>query len=407
MKRGQIIIYGVVAVLFLCIAGATAMAGDLLEVDSISVSTVGSGISNAEMTDRLVPDPYYGSMMIKEGEVDSFEFVLNNQGETTTNVNFSVYNPGYSQYPIDPSWITITPSSASIEAGKSINVKVDVAIPEGTKVATYDCMLNISDAQGIASAVAVMVDVYADTNIQFAPYSIYDWVEAGKEYNYEITINNTGTKEVSIDPKLNSEIGYSYPGAVSAFGNDDIEITSPSSVLPGESAIVKLKLTVPEGSKGEFYGSVDLNINDSSIYEDSEQVSINFHVPVAPSKPYQIPFKVKENGTATIELKSTRPQFYSMKSYDDPSFTVKIYDPQGKEVSPTLMSNMYGGSVSLASNPYLVIANLASSISGYQDNVQQYVDTYDVNVTPGTWTLSVLPSATESFDYSIEIKPTQ
>lgn len=373
----------------------------------LSNAAVSNAVDTGEVTERIVPDPSYGGMQISPGESDSFDVTLTNPGNATETISTSVYNQDDSQYPIDPSWVTITPSTATIEAGNSVTVNVAVAVPAGTSFGSYDCMLNIGDEQGNASSVSVVVDVWSNSNIQITPQYLYDWVDAGKEYNYEIQIKNAGSSEVAISPEVEDTTDVSSPGTNPGLSKEDLTVTGPSSILPGESAAVNLKVVVPEGATGDFDGSIKMNIDDPTVYPDSDKVTVNFHIPVIPENPYDIPFKVNTNGIATIELKSDRQNFYSVDEYANPSFAVKIFDPQGNEVSPVLTGNLYGGSVTIGSSLYELAPIVKNRSSEYQESEQQYVDTYDVPVTPGTWRLSVMPYATESFDYTINIKPSQ
>ncbi|WP_370573535.1 hypothetical protein [Methanomethylovorans sp.] len=404
MRRQQLIVYGMLAAILIFLMGATAMAyGELISpFDGTLIGTA----ENVAGSESVTLDPYYTNLQLKTGDSESFEVIASNNGNTTETLSVSVYNPGYSEYPIDESWISIDPSSAVIEAGKEATFNVTIAIPQGIEVGSYDCMLVFNSEQNSSNSMALIVDVWDIPDIQISTSYIYDWVEAGKKYDYKMILKNTGTSEISINPKMAESMDF-YGGYTSeqAFDKDSIEITSPSSIQPGESATVNVKLSVPEDAKGDFYGNIDLNIDDPSIYEDSDQIYVNFHVPVQPEKPYEIPFKVNINGTATIELKTTRYEYYSISDFADPSFEVKIIDPSGNEAKNTLINNVCGGSVAIGGDPYAYTN--PEDDSEYREDSKQYADTYTVQVSPGNWTLSVMPYGAESFEYNINIKPTE
>jgi hypothetical protein len=404
MRRQQLIVYGTLATLLIFLTGATAMAyGELISPFDGTFIGVAENVAGSE---SVTLDPYYTNLQLKTGDSESFEVIASNNGNTTETLSISVYNPGYSEYPIDESWISIDPSSAVVEAGDETTFEVTIAIPEGIEVGSYNCMLAFNNEQNNSNSMALIVDVWDIPDIQTSTSYIYDWVEPGKEYSYKIILNNTGTSEISIDPKMADSmdfyVGYT-PGQ--AFDKDAIEITSPSSIQPGESAVVNVKLSVPEDAKGDFYGNIDLNIDDPSIYEGSDQINVNFHVPVQPEKPYEIPFKVSVNGTATIELKTARYEYYSISEFADPSLEVKIIDPSGNEAKATLTNNLCGGSVTIGGDPYAY--SNPEDDSEYREDSKQYADTYTVQVSPGNWTLSVMPYGTENIEYNINIKPSQ
>ena len=278
--------------------------------------------------------------------------------------------------------------------------------------------------QGFPGTVQLNVDVWTPPQVQILTTYIYDRVEAGKVYNYEIMLKNTGNSEIAIDPQLVENMYYPmvaettsvatnsatyvppYGGYGQAFGTDAITITSPSSIKPGETAVVKVKVEVPVDAKGDFSGSIDLNIEDPGIREYEGQVSLNFHVAVQPEKPYEIPFKVNADGTVTVDLKAYVYDMYSGSKSADPSFEVKLIDPQGNEVKLVQKNSQYGGSVTVGSASYPVI-KAGENTSEYQEYSQKYVETYTVKASAGQWTLSVMPHNTENFEYSINIEPSQ
>jgi hypothetical protein len=442
MNRSQYIIVGLFAVLLVYMTGATAFAGNAVVsepaveiTNKVISSTVGGVVPNVgtitEM-DKISVDPSYYYLMLQPGSSGNFTVTVTNKEDAAITVHPTMVVTPYTYSFMEESWVTITPSEAAIEAGEKAQFEVKVSIPEDAEIGSYAAMLafmeNVPEGdilyQGFPGTVQLNVDVWTPPQVQILTTYIYDRVEAGKVYNYEIMLKNTGDSEIAIDPKLVENIYYPmfaetssiamdaaasvpyYGGYGQAFGTDAITITGPSSIKPGETAVVKVQVEVPANAKGDFSGSIDLNIDDPGIREYEGQVSLNFHVAVQPEKPYEIPFKVNDNGTVTIELKSYMYDMYPSSSSADPSFEVKLIDPQGNEVEAVQKGIRYGGSVTVGSIYYPVL-KAAENTSEYQAHSQDYVQTYIVQASAGQWTLSVMPHNTENFEYSINIEPSQ
>lgn len=442
MNRSQFIIYGLLAVLLVYMTGATAFAGDAVVsepavaiTDKVISSTLGGAVSNAGAiteVDTISVDPSYYYMMLQPGTSGNFTVTVTNKEDAAITVNPTMVLTPYTYSYMDESWVTITPAQEVLEAGEKAQFEVKVSIPEDAEVGNYAATLafmeNIPEGDilysGFPGTVQLNVDVWIPPQVQILTTYIYDRVEAGKVYNYEIMLKNTGDTEIAIDPKLVENMYYPmvaeassvamdsaasmpyYGGYGQAFGTDAITITGPSSIKPGETAVVNVKLEVPADAKGDFSGSIDLNIDDPGVRDYEGMVYLNFHVAVQPEKPYEIPFKVNDNGTVTIELKSYIYNMYSSSSSAAPSFEVKLTDPQGREVETIQKAIQYGGSVTVGSISYPVL-KAAENNSEYQSYSQEYVETYTVQASAGQWVLSVMPHNTESFEYSINIEPSQ
>lgn len=442
MNRAQFIIYGSIAMFLVYMAGATAFAGDaavsepaVAITEKVISSTVGGAVSNAgtitEM-DTISVDPSYYYTMLQPGTSGNFTVTVTNKEDVALTLHPRMVVTPYTYSYMDESWVTITPSEKVLEAGEKAQFEVKVSIPEDAEIGNYAATLafmeNVPEGdiwyQGFPGIVQLNVDVWIPPQVQILTTYIYDRVETGKVYDYEIMLKNTGDSEIAIDPKVVENMYYPmvaeassvamdsaasmpyYGGYGQAFGTDAITITAPSSIKPGETAIVKVQVKVPADAIGDFAGSIDLNIDDPGIREYEGQVSLNFHVAVQPEKPYDIPFKVNDNGTVTIELKSYISDMYTSTSSTDPSFEVKLINPQGKEVDLVQKSIKYGGMVTVGSISYPVF-RASGNNSEYQSYSQDYMETYTVQASAGQWTLSVMPHNTESFEYSINIEPSQ
>ena len=444
MSRSQFIIYGSLVVLFVYMAGATAFAGNaavsepaMAITDKVISSTVGGVISNTgtitEM-DTISVDPSYYNTMLQPGTGENFTVTVTNMEGAAITVNPIMVITPYTYNFMDESWITITPAQKVLETGEKAQFEIKVSVPEDAKVGNYAATLafmeNVPEGdilyQGFPGTVQLNVDVWIPPQVQILTTYVYDRVEAGKVYDYEVMLRNTGDSEVAIDPKLVENMYYPYPMSVEvrpmamdsaasmpdyggyeqAFGKDAITITGPSTIKPGETVVVKVQVKVPADAKGDFFGSIDLNIDDPGIQDYEEMVHLNFHVAVQPEKPYEIPFKVNDNGTVTIELRSYIYDVYPSNSIADPSFEVKLTDPDGNEGKAVQKAVQYAGSVTMGNVPYPVF-KVSGNNSEYQEYSKSYVETYTLEASAGQWTLSVMPHNTENFEYSISAEPSQ
>jgi hypothetical protein len=97
---------------------------------------------------------------------------------------------------------------------------------------------------------------------------------------------------------------------------------------------------------------------------------------------------------------------YASSTGAEPSFEVKLIDPQGKEVEAVRKSIKYSGSVTVGSIYYPVFKTSMNN-SEYQSYSKECTETYTLQASAGQWILSVMPHNTENFEYSIMIESSQ
>ncbi len=442
MNISQLIIYGSIAVLLVCMAGATSFASNtaasepaMIITDKVIYSTVGSMSQNAVTIaeiDAMNVDPGYYHMMLQPGTSGNFTVTVINKKDVAITVNPKMVATPYTYSYMDESWVAMNPAQKVLEAGEKAQFEIRVSIPEDAKVwnyaATITFMENVSEGDGLYPvfpvSVQLNVDVWVPPQVQILTAYIYDRVEAGKIHDYEIMLRNIGDSEISIDPKVVENVYYPMPaearpvamdtvlsmpyygGYGQAFGKDAITITGPSTIKPGETAVLKVQVKVSADAKGDFSGSIDLNMNDPGIQDYEEMVYLNFHVAVQPEKAYEIPFKVNDNATVIIELSAYTYDAYASNSIADPAFEVKVTGPQGKESTVVQKAVEYAGSVTMGNVSYPVF-KASGNNSEYQSYSKRYVETYTVQASAGEWTLSVMPHNTENFEYSISVEPSE
>jgi hypothetical protein len=364
---------------------------------------------------KLEISPQYSNFMLQPGESKEMTVTLRNKEKKAVSVKPTTVLAPYGGYNVYPEWITVTPESAEIPAGGSQKFTVKVAVPgdasignSGVQIAFTDETMPMAYPAPIPNYIHAMqlsLDIWSPPKVQILQPYINDMLEAGKEYDFEVKLKNTGKEAVNIDPRMSSDNRF-YSGPfgqmTAAFTDDAITITAPSNVPAGATEIVKVHVKVPADAKGSYNGGIKMNIDDPSIREWEGTVQMNFNVWTQPTEPFVKSFTIKEAAPLTIEISSGYGYLYGMATgtnKKEPSFETTIEGPSGKadfKVTKTVIKsgvNM-GGQIP----PWEL-----DSKGIYQENAVQLIETYKTSGTPGEWKLKVLPKNTESFEYSITI----
>ncbi len=373
---------------------------------------------------RLQINPGYSNIQIKPGNSDKVTVtVTNKDNETITAAPFVSIAP-YSDNLFEESWVTITPVSADIAPDAKQEFVIEVNIPQDADIGHYSTSIAFTEDvmptpyptpyPDYLNSMHFSVEVWTPPKIQIQTPFLHGRVESGENYDYEIKLENVADKDISIDPKIddnNRMYDYGPFGMMSsAFEDDAITITAPSVVKAGETVIVNVHLEVPDDSKGNYNGAIDLNIDDPSIDEWDGQVQMNFDVWTQPTEPYTKSFTTRTDGPVTIEISSNpySEYVYAMwmgadtKDMKEPSFDVTLEGDSG-EVEMTLVKTTYSGSVSLGMSnfpPWEV-----DSTGIYQDLSSSYIEEYSAPGAAGDWTLGILPGNADMFSYTITFGP--
>jgi hypothetical protein len=373
---------------------------------------------------RLQINPGHSNMQIKPGNSDEVTVTVSNKdNETITAAPFVSVVP-YSDNLFEESWVTITPVSADIAPDAKQEFVIEVNIPQDADIGHYSTSIAFTEDvmptpyptpyPDYLNSMHFSVEVWTPPNIQIQTPFLHGRVESGENYDYEIKLENVADKDISIDPKIddnNRMYDYGPFGMMSsAFEDDAITITAPSVVKAGETVIVNVHLEVPDDSKGNYNGAIDLNIDDPSIREWDGQVQMNFDVWTQPTDPYIKTFTTRTDGPVTIEISSNPYSEYAYAMWmgadtqdkKEPSFDVTLEGDSG-EVEMTLVKTTYSGSVSLGMSnfpPWEV-----DSTGIYQDLSSSYIEEYSAPCAAGDWTLGILPGNADMFSYTITFGP--
>lgn len=358
---------------------------------------------------KLEITPQYANYRVQLGESKKMVVTVKNKENKAVILSPKVVIQPYSTYVVEKEWVTITPGSVEIPAGSSQRFTVNVSIPQNASTGYYNGQIIFTDEVSPAPYpdavpnyihyISLSIDVWTLPKIQIIPSYIYDQLEAGKVYDYDIMLKNTGDEAIAINPIVGSD-GY-YGGTSPAMTDDAITVTASQSVPANTTEIVKIHVEVPADSRGYYNGWIDMGIMDPSVREGEGRISLSFNIYTSPAEPFIKNFSLRDSGPITLEVTGSSYQSYPYPYQGatiakEPSFEVSLVGIGGT-VELNLTKKVIKGSVSLGSDPNLLPDN------AYQDMSTQYIATYKANVSAGEWKLKLLPRNIQSFEYSITI----
>ncbi len=360
--------------------------------------------------------PQFGNFRLQPGESKEMTVTVRNKEKNTVNVKPETVILPYGGYVVDSGWITVTPGSADIPAGGSQKFTIKAEIPKDASIGSSSLQIAFTNetiptpySQPFPSYIHTLqlsVDVWTPPKIQIMTPYINDQLEAGKEYDYEIKLKNTGDQAIGISPKLGSDnMNYGPYGMTEpALTEDMIAITSPSSIPAGATDAVKIHIKVPADAKGYYSGYIDLGIDDPSVRDFEGRVQLSFNIWAQPAEAFVRSFNLTEAAPITIEVSSNNyyygyPYAGQKTNVKEPSFETSLEGPDGK-AALNVTKTVIKGNVNMGGNspPWEI-----DSASIYQEMGVQYTVTYKTDGSPGEWKLSVLPRNAQGFDYSITI----
>jgi len=365
---------------------------------------------------KLEISPPYINFMLQPGESKEMTVTLKNKEKKAVSVKPNTVLAPYGGYNVDPEWIKVTPESAEIPAGGSQKFTIKVSVPVDASIGNSGVQIAFTNETmttpypnpfpNYIHVLQVSLDIWTTPKIQIMTPYINDMLEAGKEYDYEIKLKNTGKETINIDPKMSSD-NNRYSGQfglmTAAFTDDAITISAPSNVPAGTTEIVKVHVKVPKDAKGSYNGGINLNIDDTSIQAWEGMAQMSFNVWTQPVEAFERSFNLEDAAPITIEISSGNnynPYGQGMgANKKEPSFETTLVGPTGN-VDIKATKTVIKGIVNMGGQipPWEL-----DSKGIYQENGVQLIETFKVNGSPGEWKLKVLPNNTEGFEYSILI----
>lgn len=370
---------------------------------------------------KLEISPRYGNAQMQPGENKEMIVTIKNKETKSITVSPLVVVPPYGEYLMDKEWITVTPANIEIPAGASQKFSIKVVTPADASIGYYNANIAFTDEKmptpypepfpNYVHSYSLSINLWAPPTIQISNPYINDQLEAGKEYDYNIKLKNTGDKPVAIDPKMsqqNQMYGGPYGMMASAFTDDAVTITSPKEIPAGASIEVNVHIKVPADAKGNYQGGIDLGIDDPSIRDEwADMVTLGFGVWKQPSESYVKTFNAKEAASMTIEVSSNLGVAYgyygsitNTKNKKDPSFAVTLTGSGDNAIPLTKVKTIIKGGVSLGGMNGLPPWE-SESEGIYQEMGTQYIETYSVDVPAGDLKLGIMPQNTQQFEYTI------
>ncbi|MEA1943941.1 MAG: hypothetical protein U9N07_01150 [Euryarchaeota archaeon] len=407
------------ALLLICTAGIPAMATMAVKEVVGTPMPVSAGDLPDMNFSKLQISPRHSYTELMPGESEEITVTVTNKDNKTILVAPAVKDRPYNEYIFDETWVTVTPASAELKPDAEEEFTIAVTVPDDADRGHYGVQIAFTDDvmqtlypmpyPNYINTFDLSVEVWKPPVIQIQPSDIYDRVESGKKYDYQINLKNIGEEDIEIDPKVGGErMYYGSRSTAQAFEDDAITIDAPSVVPAGGTVTVDLHLVVPVGAKGRYNGAIDLNIDDPSIDEWNSLVHLSFEVWTQPTEPFVKTFTAETTAPITIYIVSNQYR-YGMSaggssSDEQPSFDVTLREPDG-DATPDLTMVTYHGSVDLGGNtvsPYLPPGAVGDS-GIYHEGHTSYIERYTANGAAGDWTLGVLPHYAEEFSYTITI----
>jgi hypothetical protein len=400
----------VTLVLFTVFASAAFAAENEMNVTENQNGTI-NDIVIGNATAQIYPisnqiDPSSDYRSIVAGNRDSFTVSFTNKGnETLTLIPKLVATPN-SGSNINESWITISPTNATVAPGAVQKFNIEENVPKDTESDDYQSKIAFTDdllpnSIDYVNSMQLDISVQALPKIELQGSYISDNVEVGKEYEYRIKLKNVAERDITIDPKLSTSGTYYNPGYQQAFENNAIEICAPSTMKAGEVANMTIKVHVPENATGSYNGYINMNVDGEVNDGSSPQISLGFSIWQQSKVPYVKTFNTTTKAPITIEVSTYKYDsnmgLRTSPEDKDPSFDVGLTH-NSSPIKMTLVKSVKSGSLSVG-NPYPIWAIENGNI--YQNSGESYVETYTAPGAKGDWKLTILPKNTNNFGYSV------
>lgn len=379
-----------------------AFAAESLTKNVITENVNSDYITGNSTVTYVNPSEY--SSYLSSGGNTQFTVTFTNLGNDTLTLTPKVVPTPESQNNIDGSWITISPTNAIVAPGAVQKFSIEENVPTETGSGFYQGTIAFTDDLAPNSAnylysTRLDISVQAPPKIELQTSYIYENVEIGKQYEYNIKVKNIATKDITINPKLyNNNIG-----GIQAFDNNAIEISAPSTIKAGEVVNMSMRVSVPENAAGSYNGYIDMNVDGNVNDGSSPQLSLGFTVWQQPTVPFLKSFKTTTKDPVTIEVsyQSTTDMGVRVSpKNEEPSVKLGL-KLNCRPVNMTLVKSVDSGYVSVG-NYYPIWALENEDV--YQNSYDNHVDTYKVSGEIGNWELSILPKNLNSFGYTVTIE---
>lgn len=392
--------------MLLCLASIPAAFAQIEDVEGSN-----SGRSNNLVNDKIIIheiNPSDNYLYLQQGENDSFTVSFKNNGKKALDIEPKVVAVPYNDRDFDESWITISPANVTVDPSAEQEFTIEVSIPEDADGGDYQTYIAFTDdvySEGdpypqYVNAMYLSISVPIFPKLELQTSFIDDTIEAGKEYEYTVKIKNVAAKNITINPEVNryysfDEFGLDY---------DEIEITAPSTLEPGQIADMVIRVPVPENATGTYNGYIEMDVNGNENAGYEPQLELYLTVLQQPTVPYVKTFSTRAADPITIEVSAyaSGSNAWSRSPPKDevPSFELNM-KYNSSPVNMTLVKTKQSSNVNIAGDYFSSFSIEEGGI--YQNSGSYYTETYTVPGAIGDWELEILPKNTGYFDYSITI----
>jgi hypothetical protein len=369
----------------------TSIPPAFAENDENSVS------SNKTVTHEIIPTDYYA--YLEQGESSSFTVSFKNNDNKALEIEPKII-PVSSSSDFDESWITISPANIKVDPDEVQEFTIEVSVPEDVSGGDYGVVIAFTDDIDIYSQLVnkmyLSITVPIQQKLELQTTYISDVVETGQEYEYTVKMKNVAAKDITIDPKITTYNPFNKFG----LKDNEIEITAPSTLEPGEIADMVIRVPVPENATGTYDGYIDMNV-EGDYYGYEPQLELYLTALQNPSIPYVKKFSTDTKDPITIEVSTN---LYSSGSWirnppqnEIPSFELNMKH-DSNSVNMSLVKTTQIGDVYIGSNTWSDEDDVT-----YEDSWGYYTETYTADGAIGDWELEILPKNMQYFGYAITV----
>jgi|Deesub1362B_J571_1020462.scaffolds.fasta_scaffold02666_4 hypothetical protein len=404
------------------VVAANALSAEGIAVIEVKApAQVGGSVDSVT---KLVINPMYKNIQLKPGEEEEFRVKVKNREDRAVELVPKLQAMPFGEYMLEEDWVTISPTKAVVQKGEEQEFTIKVSVPGDAEVGSYNAQITFTNDTmpsmpypypRMANALTLSVNVWKPPTVIVSNNFIHDRVEAGKTYEYVVTVENRGNTTIPMKPKFGDDRGYRRCAGMYCPGEleeDWVTISAPESVKPNSRATVKISVKLPEYAKGQYEGRINLNIDDPSRPEwrrYDQMVTLSLQVWQKPSSPYEKEFTVKEEAkmlSVEVSVSEFAYQKYSTcgNPVEEPSFKVWFLDSESQEVELKPAKTVIAEAVNLGSwaqPPW----EAECSAGMYTVERITYKSTYTIeNPKAGTWHLYIMPEKAQKFEYTIEVE---
>ena len=364
---------------------------------------------------KLIIQPEYKYLRIKAGETKTFVVKIKNPTNKDVKITPKVVSYGYETNVIDESWISFSKKEFTLNAKAEGSVTITVSVPSDADKGYYhgyiaftNDSVTIYGMEKYINSLSLSVEVWIPPSVKIYPRWISDKVEAGKSYEYEVNVVNTGDKSFTINPKLSEEETYfDEYGYVSQITKDMVHISAPSTIPPKSSVKVKIKIDVPPNAKGMLRGAIDLGINDPGLDKWQQRVEMNLRIYEIPKEPFIKEISIDNASKLVVKVTTNSykpvyyPILYGIKSAESNmrcDVNVSILSPSGKiSIKPKITENLF---VTLGMGPPWEEVSGIYKVTSVSKTIAYTIE----NPENGIWKIKVMPKGCEQFNLQIEVE---